>query len=196
MALMGVAKALTTIVGLSGSLRTGSFNTKLLACAAAAAPPGATVRIETIRGIPLYDADVERAGMPPAVATLKDAVAAADGLLLVTPEYNNGIPGVFKNAIDWLSSPTPDLARVFGGKPVGLMGASPGGFGTILSQAAWLPVLRALGCQPWMNGRLLLSHAGRAFAADGTLVEEAQRAALARFMAGFVAFVQAHGRRA
>lgn len=185
---------MTTIVGLSGSLRQGSFNAKLLACAAAAAPAGVTVRVETIRGIPLYDADVERAGTPAPVAALKDAVAAADGLLLVTPEYNNGIPGVFKNAIDWLSSPPADLERVFGDKPVGLMGASPGGFGSILSQAAWLPVLRALGCQPWTNGRLLLSHAHRAFAPDGTLVEERQRDALAGFMAGFAAFVRAHGR--
>ena len=179
-----------TITGLSGSLRAGSSNAKLLAAAARAMPSGATLAIGTIRGIPLYDADVEREGTPPAVAALKDAIAEADGLLLVTPEYNNSIPGVFKNAIDWLSSPTPDLARVFGDKPVALMGASSGGFGSILAQAAWLPVLRALGCRYWSGGRLLLSHANHAFAPDGSLADPALREALTRFMAGFVAFVR------
>jgi chromate reductase, NAD(P)H dehydrogenase (quinone) len=72
-------------------------------------------------------------GIPEPVTALKDVIAAADGLLLVTPEYNNSIPGVFKNAIDWLSRPPADIQRVFGGKPVALTGASPGGFGTILS---------------------------------------------------------------
>jgi len=78
------------------------------------------------------------------VTDLKEAIAASDGLLLATPEYNNSIPGVFKNAIDWLSRPPADIKRVFGGKPLAILGASPGGFGTVLSQSAWLPVLRYL----------------------------------------------------
>ena len=94
--------------------------------------------------------------MPAAVAKLKEQVAAADGLLLVTPEYNNSIPGVFKNAIDWLSRPAADIPRVFGGRKVAVIGASPGGFGTILSQTAWLPVLKTLGTNPWFGGRLLV----------------------------------------
>src|SRR5216683_7475771 len=135
-----------TILGIAGSLRQGSYNAALLRAAAAAAPASCTVDIASIRGIPLYDGDVEAAtGVPDVVETLKDRVAAADGLLLVTPEYNNSIPGVFKNAIDWLSRPPVDILRVFGGKPVAIIGASPGGFGTILSQEAWLPVLRTLG---------------------------------------------------
>ena len=77
---------------------------------------------------------------------------AADGLLLVTPEYNNSIPGVFKNAIDWLSRPSADIPRVFGGRKVAVIGASPGGFGTLLSQTAWLPVLKTLGTNPWFGG--------------------------------------------
>ncbi|MCX8004040.1 MAG: NAD(P)H-dependent oxidoreductase, partial [Burkholderiaceae bacterium] len=110
---------MTTIVGISGSLRRESFNTALLQAIAAALPNGAVLRIESIRGIPLYDGDVEReAGIPAEVARLKDAIAAADALLIATPEYNNGIPGVLKNAIDWLSRPPADIARVFGGKPV------------------------------------------------------------------------------
>lgn len=78
--------------------------------------------VETLHGIPLYDADLEASeGLPPRVTELKEAVASADGLLLATPEYNNSIPGVFKNGIDWLSRPANDIARVFGGKPVALL---------------------------------------------------------------------------
>src|SRR3546814_14099357 len=96
-------------------------------------------------------------GIPPAVAVLKDALATADGLLMVTPEYNNSLPGVFKNAIDWMTRPAADIARVFGGKPVAVIGASPGGFGTQPGQNAWLPVLRTLGPAPRLAGRLRVS---------------------------------------
>jgi NAD(P)H-dependent FMN reductase len=186
---------MTTVVGISGSLRRGSFNTALLRAAAGLTPEGAELKIETIRGIPLYDADVEAAeGIPPAVAALKEAIAAADGLLLVTPEYNNSIPGVFKNAIDWLSRPPADIKRVFGGKPVAVMGASPGGFGTILSQNAWLPVLRTLGTRPWFGGRLLVSRAQGVFDASGTLIDEAVTGQLRQFVHGFVGFIRSTAR--
>ena len=130
---------MTRILGLSGSLRAGSLNTALLRAARDLMPGGSTLGIGSIAGIPLYDGDLEaRAGIPAAVAALKDAIADADGLLVATPEYNNSIPGVLKNAVDWLSRPAADIARVFGGRPVALIGASPGGFGTILGQDAWL----------------------------------------------------------
>jgi chromate reductase len=185
----------TTLIGLSGSLRAGSYNTALLRAAASLVPQSAELRVETIRGIPLYDGDVESAqGIPAAVAALKEAIAAADGLLLATPEYNNSLPGPFKNAIDWLSRPPADIRRVFGGKPVALLGASPGGFGTILGQAAWLPVLRSLGCRPWFGGRLLVSRAAAVFGDGGALTDEAVREQLRGFVAGFVEFARAGGR--
>ncbi|AJF00088.1 NADPH-dependent FMN reductase [Pandoraea apista] len=182
---------MTTIIGLSGSLRKGSYNTALLAVAKTLAPAGVTLDVRTLHGIPLYDGDVEASdGIPDAVSALKDAIANADGLLLATPEYNNGMPGVFKNALDWLSRPPADSARVFQSKPVAIMGASPGGFGTILSQNAWLPVLRTLQTTPWWQGRLMVSHANKVFDGDGNLQDDAVRQQLAAFVAGFVAFLK------
>jgi chromate reductase len=182
---------MTTLVGLSGSLRQGSFNTALLRAAAELMPADVELRIASIRGIPLYDADVEAAeGIPAAVQALKDAIAAADGLLIATPEYNNSIPGVTKNAIDWLSRPPADIPRVFGGKPVGVIGASPGGFGTILGQNAWLPVLRTLGARLWSEGRLMVPRAQAAFAPDGSLADPKIRASLAAYLQGFAGFVR------
>ena len=110
------------------------------------------------------------------------------GLLLATPEYNNGVPGVFKNVIDWASRPAADIGRVFGGRPVALIGASPGGFGTILSQDNWLSVLRTLGTRPWFEGRLMVSRAGGLFDDQGRLTDDATRARLRDFIAGFAAF--------
>lgn len=179
------------IVGISGSLRHGSFNTSLLNAAAEQAPEGVTVERRTIAGIPVYDADLEARDFPDAVGAMKDAIAAADALLLVSPEYNNSIPGAFKNAIDWASRPPADAARVFAGKPTGLIGASPGNFGTTLGQAAWLPVLRTLGCDFWTAGRLIVPQAGKAFDADGKLADEKIAARLKSYMEGFAEFVRA-----
>lgn len=180
---------MTRIVAISGSLRRGSFNTALMRAAAALAPDGTSIACHTLHGIPLYDGDVEAAeGIPGAVAALKEAVVGADGLLLVTPEYNNGVPGVLKNAIDWLSRPASDIGRVFGGRRVAVIGASPGPFGTTLAQSAWLPVLRTLGTEPWWGGRLLVSRAATAFDDQGALVSDEIRNRLRRFVAEFSAF--------
>lgn len=115
---------------------------------------------------------------------------AAAGVLLVTPEYNNGIPGVFKNTIDWLSRPSSDIKRVFGAKPFAVIGASPGPFGTTLSQAAWLPVLRTLGTQIWTGGRLQLSRAAAVFDEAGNLKDAGAEEQLKQFLAGYVAFAR------
>lgn len=185
---------MATIIGISGSLRQKSLNSALLRIAAELAPAGTTIAIESIKDIPLYNGDVEAAGAPATVKNLKDRIAAADGLLLVTPEYNNSIPGVFKNAIDWLSRPPDDSARVFGGKPVGLIGASPSRFGTLLSQTAWLQVLKALGTRPWFGQSLYLSGANKLFDAAGNLADEESRKRVQAYLAGFAKFVAESGR--
>src|SRR5204863_199471 len=151
-----------TILGLAGSVRRASFNAALLRAAIEAAPATVTIDTASIGGIPLYNGDEEAAsGIPEPVRALKDRIAAADGLLLVTPEYNNSIPGVFKNAIDWLSRPASDIARVFGDRAAVVMGATPGKGGTALAQTAWLPVLRTLGTRPWWGSRLMVSGAAK-----------------------------------
>ena len=183
------------LLGLSGSLRAQSFNTALLKAAIAAAPQGVSIERASIEGIPLYNADDEAArGAPDAVRALQIRIIEADGVILVTPEYNSGIPGVFKNAIDWVSRPADGLPRALDAKPVALMSASPGGFGGILSQSAWLPVLRTLGASCWFGGRFLLPNAGKAFDETGALRNEALRAQLAQFVSGFSAFVASRQR--
>lgn len=179
---------MTRLVGISGSLRRHSYNAGLLRAATELMPEGAMLNIVSIQDIPLYNADVEAEGMPEPVVALKDAIAGADGLLLVTPEYNNGIPGVFKNAIDWASRPNADIPRIFGGRPTALIGASLGGFGTILAHDAWLSVLRTLGTVHWSKGRLLVSRAGASFDAEGNLTDDVVREQLRTFLSGFVQF--------
>lgn len=177
------------LLGISGSLRKASFNTGLLRAAIDLVPDGATLQAGSIAGIPLYNGDDEREqGIPAAVQRLKQQLAEADGLLLFTPEYNNSMPGVLKNAIDWLTRPASDIGPLFGGMPVAVLGASPGGFGTILAQDAWLPVLRTLGTRPWFEGRLMVSRAQSVFDAEGNLTDETTRQRLAQFIAGFAAF--------
>jgi chromate reductase len=182
---------MTTLVGLSGSLRHGSLNTALLRAAAELVPAGVNLDVRTIHGIPLYDGDAEEAtGIPTPVSALKEAIAASDGLLLVTPEYNNSIPGPFKNALDWLTRPPADSKRVFFGRPVALAGASPGGFGTILSQNAWLPVMRTLGLDLW-PGRLMVSKAHAVFDAEGKIADDGVREQVRAFIQGFADFAKA-----
>jgi NAD(P)H-dependent FMN reductase len=181
---------MVTIVGMSGSLRKHSFNAGLLRAAAEAVPEGSKLTIESIKGIPLYDGDVEETeGIPPVVSDLKERIADADGLLMVTPENNNSIPGVFKNAIDWLTRPPEDRQRIFGNLPLGLMGATPGNFGTAFSQYAWLPVLRVLGSQVWSGKLMWVSGAMSKFDEEGNLVDNGVMKQLTKYMSGFVDFV-------
>ncbi|HET6588354.1 MAG TPA: NADPH-dependent FMN reductase [Oleiagrimonas sp.] len=179
---------MTQVIGIAGSLRRDSYNAALLRAALEFVPEGDKLDIESIHAIPLYNYDVEIADFPAQAALLKDRIAAADGLLIVTPEYNNAIPGVAKNAIDWLTRPPDDIPRVFANKPVAIIGASPGRFGTILSQNAWLPVLRTLGTRPWFGGRLQVSQAAQMFDAEGRLTNDMVRDLLRKFIEGFFEF--------
>jgi chromate reductase len=178
-----------TIIGISGALRKGSYNAALLRAAVELAPSGLSIETQSIRGIPLYDGDVEAEGIPEPVRVLKDRLAESDGLLLVTPEYNNSFPGVMKNAIDWMSRPAKDIPRVFGGKPVAIMGATPGRGATTLAQNAWLPVLRTLGTLPWFGPRIQIPGAAKVFDAEGRLTDDETRALVKKFVEGFAGFI-------
>lgn len=183
-----------TILAIAGSVRARSYNRMLLRAAIEVAPEGAAIDSASIEDIPLYNGDLEEAGVPAAVQGLKERIAAASGVLLVTPEYNNSLPGVFKNAIDWTSRPSADMARVWGGRPVGVIGATPGLGGTNLAQAAWLPVLRTLGTLPFFGARVQVSSAAKVFDEHGALIDATVRGQLTRYMAGFVQFVTRQAR--
>jgi NAD(P)H-dependent FMN reductase len=180
----------TTLLGIAGSLRRGSYNAALLRALVELAPPAVKFEQASIHGIPVYDGDVEsERGIPEPVRELKERIAIADGVLLVTPEYNNSIPGPFKNAIDWLSRPPADIPRVFGNRAIALCGATIGGGGTNLAQAAWLPVLRVLGARPWFGRILAVPTANKAFDESGSLIDEKLRERARAFVAGFAEFV-------
>ena len=179
---------MTLILGIAGSLRRGSYNAALLRALRELAPASIAFEEASIRGIPLYDGDVEAEGIPEPVRALKDRIATVDGLVLVTPEYNNSIPGPFKNAIDWLSRPASDIPRVFGGRAVALCGATPGPGATNHAQVAWLPVLRVLGVRPWLGRILSVPTANKFFDESGALVDEKLRERARAFIAGFAEF--------
>src|SRR6188768_4576671 len=120
------------ILGISGSLRKGSYNSSLLRTAQTLAPGGVTIEIADISDIPPYNEDVREQGYPPSALRFREQIRAADALLFVTPEYNYSVPGVLKNAIDWASRPYGDSA--WSGKPAAIMGASVGTLGTARAQ--------------------------------------------------------------
>lgn len=184
-----------SLIGLAGSLRKGSYNAALLRAIAELAPPSVQLEQATIAGIPLYDGDLEaERGIPAPVRELQLKLAGSAGLILVTPEYNSSIPGVLKNALDWLSR-GEDAKRALGGRAVAITGASPGRLGTALAQAAWLPVFRALGMNLWPGPRLHVSEAHRAFDASGALVDPKVRALLQDFVTGFADFATTNSSR-
>lgn len=178
------------IIGISGSLRDGSWNTRLLQAARERMPGDSELVVASIADVPLYNFDVEdQQDFPAAVRQLNDEIAGADGLLLSTPEYNNSVPGVLKNTVDWLSRRVDGEKQVFDGLPVALVGATPGGWGTQLAQAAWLPVMRTLNTRFWNGGRLAVSKAPSQFVDDG-LADETLDKRLGEFLAGFVEYVR------
>ena len=181
------------IIGLIGSLRQQSFNRKLMHACARMIDPRFTLEAEGIEGIPLYDGDVETAtGVPPRAQFLKDRIASASALLIASPEYNNSIPGALKNALDWLTRPPADIPRVFAGRIVGVIGASPGRFGTLSAQQAWSPVLRTLGALPYFGEKLMIGGASTIFAPDGSLTDSATPERVQQYLDGFASFVAQH----
>ena len=172
------------ILGISGSLRKSSYNSALLRAAQGLFPE--EIDIGEIRAIPMYNGDLEDAGVPEPVLVLQKQLTDAAGLLLLSPEYNNSMPGVLKNTIDWLSRPSAAIKNVFRDKPIAIIGASPGGFGTVLAQSAWLPVFRSLGARQWSGGRLMVSSASRVFDQNGVLVDESVQQRLEQFIQGFL----------
>jgi len=179
-----------TIVGISGSLRQGSYNTAALRAAAQLAPAGVRVELGSIHNIPLFDEDLEaREGLPEAVSVLKEQIASADGLLLATPEYNCAIPGVMKNAIDWVTRPFADCPRIFGGRPAAVIGATPIKEATASARAAWLTTFGLFGCRVFERS-MGLPEAHLVFDKDGTLVDDKMAKHLREFMAEFVSFIQ------
>ncbi len=162
------------VVGIAGSLREKSFNRGLLRAAVEVAPDGMSIEVwDRLREVPPYDNDVEAQGDPEVVTDLKDAIARADALLVVTPEYNYGIPGILKNAIDWASRP-PGKSPL-GGKPVAIMGATPGQTGTARAQLALRQSFVFTDSPVLLRPEVLVNRAGEKFDADGNLTDEKTR---------------------
>ncbi len=174
------------LLGFSGSLRRGSFNTAALRTAQELAPAGMTIDTFDLAPIPLYNEDVRAQGFPPPVEAFRAAIKAADGLLIVTPEYNFSIPGVLKNAIDWASRP-PE--QPFDGKPVGIIGAAAGILGSARAQYH----LRQ--CFVFLNGlvmnrpEVLIATAQNKFDAEGKLTDQPTRDVLAGYLAALKTWV-------
>jgi chromate reductase, NAD(P)H dehydrogenase (quinone) len=176
------------ILGISGSLRSGSHNTDLLRAAAELLPPGVELELwDGLKAVPPYDADDDVQPAPPAVAALREAIADADAVLFATPEYNSSIPGVLKNALDWVSRPLKTNA--LRNKPVAVVGASTGAFGAVWSQAELRKVLAAIGARV-LEGDIAVGHAPTRFDDDGRLVDPELREQLAEVVAGLVAEVR------
>lgn len=175
------------VVGIAGSLRAGSLNRALLRAAAELAPNGMVLDIFDLSGVPLYNGDVEAQGDPPGVRAMKEAIASADGILLATPEYNHGVPGVMKNAVDWASRPAGTAP--LGGKPVGIIGASPGITGSARGQSQLRQAFEFTNsfCMP--QPELLVFKAHEKFGEDGRLTDGTTAKYLERYLVAFAAWV-------
>jgi len=184
-------QAKTRVLALAGSLREASFNRKLLAAAAECAP--ATLQVIVYRdlaSVPLFDEDLERAGDggPEGVRRLRREIDSADGLLIATPEYNQSIPGVLKNAVDWLSRPGPQ--EVLAGKPVAVIGATVGRWGTRLAQAALRHILHANQALILPQPLMFVREAEQLFDADGKLADQPTRNDLRELLGAFAQWIE------
>jgi chromate reductase len=178
------------ILGLSGALRRASTNTGLVRALADLAPAGVTIEMATLHGIPLFDQDDEAVtGKPPEVQALEARIRAADALIIASPEYNYSIPGVLKNATDWLSRG----GSPFRGKPTGILGASSGGLGTARGQYHLRQNLQALEAITMPKPELFVSTSGQKFDADGNLTDEDTRHKLGAWLTALIAWSEKVG---
>jgi chromate reductase len=175
------------LLGISGSLRKNSLNTAALHACQDLLPAGVTLSLFDIAAIPLYNEDVREQGFPPAVQQLREQIAAADALIFATPEYNYSIPGVLKNAIDWASRP-PE--QPFENKPIALIGATPGGFGTSRSQYHLRQVFIYLNGLLLNRPEVMISSAPSKFDAQGQLIDPATAEQLRKMLLALVAWSQ------
>ena len=171
------------ILGISGSLRKDSFNTRLLRSAISLAPDGVSIDPFDLSAIPLYNEDVRAAGFPPVVQQLREAIRGADALLFATPEYNSSLSGVLKNAIDWASRP-PD--QPFAGKPVAVMGATTGLGGTVRAQAHLRQILVGVNVHFVNRPEVGIRSAAEKFDASGVLTDEKGREVVQQLVAALV----------
>ncbi|MCR5879309.1 NADPH-dependent FMN reductase [Phenylobacterium sp. J367] len=176
------------ILGFAGSLRKGSYNRALIRAAQALAPDGLVIDVHEIDDVPLYNGDVEAEGDPPGVAAFKRAIGAADGVLIATPEYNHGVPGVTKNAIDWASRPPRGAALA--GKPVGLIGASPGMTGSARGQSQLRQAFEFTNSPCMAQPELLVARAHEKFDEAGQLTDAETAKYLVRYLEAFGDFVR------
>jgi chromate reductase len=171
------------VLGVAGSLRQGSYNRALLRAAQTIAPEGVSITIHDLIDVPLYNGDLEAQGDPPGVAAFKDAIRAADGVLMATPEYNHGVPGVMKNAVDWASRPARNAA--LNGKPVGLLGASPGQTGTARGQSQLRQAFEFTNSYCMPQPEILVFRAHEKFDADGNLTDAKTAEFLGKYLEAF-----------
>jgi chromate reductase len=175
------------VLGFAGSLRKGSFNRMLLRAAVELAPPGMTIDTYELDAIPLYNGDVEAQGDPAPVGDFKDAIGRADAILVVTPEYNYGIPGVLKNAIDWASRPPG--RSVLNGKPAAIMGATPGAFGTTRAQLQLRQAFLFTQTLALLQPEVLVAKAHEKFDGEGRLADETTRKFVRQLLEALPAWV-------
>lgn len=180
-----------SVLAIAGSCRRRSFNRALLRAAIARAPNGVETREFDPSRLPFYDGDVEAAGDPDVVAEFKAAVHAADLVLLATPEYNGGLPAVLKNAVDWGSR--PPRPQAWDGKPVAIMGATPGRLGTALAQRSLRESLAGLNAHVMPQPRILLAGAGKLFDDDLELADGTAGERLDRFMSAAAEWARRFG---
>jgi chromate reductase, NAD(P)H dehydrogenase (quinone) len=181
------------VLGFAGSLRRNSYNRGLTRAARELAPEGMQVEVFELDDIPLYNADVEKEGYPDPVRAFHEALNRADALLIATPEYQHGVPGVLKNAIDWASRP-PGEAPILR-TPVAIMGATPGLWGTARAQTQLRQAMVYNGCPMVLKPEVLVSKAGERFDDEGRLTHEATRDFIGQLLESLADLTRRHADR-